>query len=231
MRKVKIGFLSLFSMIFIFSTAFGGSAFATDDSNLEGATIIEEHEVEGDPNASVDFIDPELVEEPSKDQIGARGVEHEVYSHSTYTWDSSSIDAYNVGPITNQTFLISVAAGQTKKMSHSVTVSGTVTIEATVSGPLSQVIKAGLTGTASGTVSYTYNTTTSYSGPNAPYNTRDYYGAIEYDRHTTKVKKYDVYDRYNGNIKVGTVNYYQGLVTTSNVKKPKNVVYSKDFIN
>ncbi|WP_156319844.1 hypothetical protein [Bacillus sp. FJAT-18017] len=204
----------------------------------ENFTVIAEHEVAGNPNASVDFIDPVLAKEgkrlkQSKDSkgIGTLGAIYEVYSHSTYVWDSSTITEYNSGPRTNDKFLVSVALGQTKTLSQSLNISGTVTYSATVSGDIAKVINVGLTGSASGTIGYTYNTTTQYSGPSSPYNTRDYYGAIQFDTHSTKVKKYNYYKTYNGSIYTGLVSYYAGIITTDNVKKPKAITYSKDFTN
>jgi hypothetical protein len=228
-----------FSMLLILSSFVGGVSAKNKDQKEEDGpiTIIEEHEVEGNPNATVEFIDHEKAKEgkkikpPAEGEIGALGAIYEVYTHSTYEYDSGTITTYNAGPISNQKFLLSVALGQTKTLSHSVGISGTVTYSATISGDLAKVINLGLTSSASGTISYTYNTTTSYSGPSAPYNTRDYYGAIQFDEYSTKVRKYNHYDTYNGSIKTGSVRYYAGLVTTSRVKKPKAITYSKDFIN
>ncbi|HLG26526.1 MAG TPA: hypothetical protein VI423_01940 [Paenisporosarcina sp.] len=80
--------LSLFSMIVIFSFVTIGNVSAS-----EGITIVAEHEVEGDPNASVDFIDPVKAEEAKEakkalpkgpqDADATYGVISEVYSHST----------------------------------------------------------------------------------------------------------------------------------------------------
>ena len=228
--------LSFFSMIVIFSLVTIGNASAN-----EGITIVEEHEVEGDSNASVDFIDPVKAREartlsptPSGPQpIGTYGVYSEKYSHSTYTYNGSTINSYNVGPISSQAHLISVAKGQTKTLSSSTSISGTVSYAVTVEASLAKVINLGLTGSATGSISYTYSTSTTYTGPpsTSAYNTRDYYKAIQFDNHKTTVKKYNVYNTYNGSIKTGTVTYYAGLVTTDNVKKPKAITYSRDFNN
>lgn len=239
MKKLLI---SLLSLVLFFSVATSGSALATntinDKSETGDITIVEEHESQGNPNATVEFIDltkvkegPRVVKSNGTDDVGTLGVIWEQYTHSTYTYSHHAISAYNVGPLSNNKFLISVATGQTKTMSQSVGISGTVSYEATISGGLKDVINAGLTGSASGTISYTYNTSTSYSGPSLPYTTRDYYGGIEYDKYTTYVNKRNHYDVYNGTIKTGTVSYDAGTVTTTGVKKPKAITYSRDFTN
>ena len=225
--------LSFFSMIVIFSIIAIGNASAE-----EGITIVAEHEVEGDSNATVDFVDKEKMKSGKRakpkggpQDAGTYATVYEQYSHSTYTWYTSNITSYNSGPLNNNKFLLSVARGQTKTLTHSVGISGTVSYGVSVGADLKKVINLGLTSSATGTIDYTYNTSTSYSGPDSPYNTRDYYGAIQYDTHSTQVKKYDVYNQYNGSTKTGTNTYYVGIVTTNSVKKPKAITYSKDFTN
>lgn len=239
MKKLLISLLSL-ALFFSVATSVSASATNTinDKSKYGDITIVEEHESQGIPNASVEFIDlakvkegPRVVKSNGTDDVGTLGVITERYTHSTYTYSHQAISAYNVGPLSYNKFLISVATGQSKTLSHNVDISGTIAYEGTVSGSIKNVINLGLTGSASGTISYTYNTTTSYSGPSLPYNSRDYYGAIQYDRYTTYVNKRDYYDIYNGSIKTGTTSYAAGQVTTTGVKKPKAITYSKDFTN
>lgn len=237
MKKLLISLLSLV-LFFSVATSVSASAINTinDKSETGDITIVEEHEVQGIPNASVDFIDLVKVKEGPRvvkgtGEVGALGVISEKYTHSTYTYSHHAISAYDVGPLSNNTFLLSVATGQTKQLSHNIGISGTIAYEATVSGTLKSVINLGLTGSASGTISYTYNTTTGYSGPSLPYTNRDYYGGIQYDRYSTYVNKTDHYDVYNGTIRTGTTSYSGGTVTTNGVKKPKAITYSKDFKN
>ncbi|UDK97112.1 hypothetical protein EYB33_12745 [Lysinibacillus sphaericus] len=230
-------FKSIFFLVTILFVTNVSDASAESVENLEGTTVVQEFEVEGNQNATVEFIDPDLVgksrNELSKidDSVSPLGVINEVYSYSYYSYGSHSIAAYNVGPISNQKFLVSVARGQTKNISQTVTVSGSVTYEASVEGSLKEVINIGLTGSASGTISYTYSKSESYVGPDAPNTTRDYYGAIQYDLYNTTVKKYDVYKVYNGNVQTGTTTYPGKSTTINNVKKPKAIVTMRDFIN
>ncbi|HLG26525.1 MAG TPA: hypothetical protein VI423_01935 [Paenisporosarcina sp.] len=129
--------------------------------------------------------------------------------------------------------MISVARGSTKNLAYATSISGSVQYAITIDGSLAKVINAGLTGSATGSISFTYTTSTSYAGPDSgsAYNTRDYYKAIQFDNYSTTVKKYNVYNVYNGSVKTGTVTYYAGLITTNNVKKPKAITYSRDFNN
>lgn len=232
MKKI---FLCLFSLVLFFSVATSVSAETPIKvkSENEDITIVEVEDVQGIPNASVDFIDLAKVKEGPRvvgtGEIGTLGVISEKYTHSTYTYSHDSISAYEVGPRTNDRFLLSVATGQTSNLQHEVQISGTVTFEASVSGTLKSVINLGLVGTASGTVGYTYTTSQGYTGPSLPYTNRDYYGAIQYDRYSAFVNKRDHYDIYNGTIKTGTTSYSGGTVTTNGVKKPKKITYSKDF--
>lgn len=222
----------IISFGFIFSFSLTGVEKAAASTISEEMIISDDDyqpiEPIGNNNATAEYVDPNISSEvPAEPEYGQI---YEVYSHSTYYFYSKTITGYSVGPLNNQTFLLSVARGSTKTLSHSITVSGTVSYSATLNAGLSKVINLGLTGNASGTVSYTYNTTTEYKGPSAPYNSRDYYSGVNFDNYSTEVKKYNVYNTYNGSIKTGTVTYYAGIVTTKNVKKPKVITYSKDFL-
>ena len=239
MKKI---FLCLFSLVLFFSVATSVSASAETPikvkSENEDITIVEVHDVQGIPNASVDFIDlakvkegPRVVKTNGSDDIGTLGVITERYTHSTYTYSHHTISAYDVGPRSNDKFLLSVANGQTRSLTHSVNISGTVSFEATASAKVKSVINLGLTGSASGTMGYTYTTSTGYTGPSSPYTNRDYYGAIQFDRYSTYVKVTDHYDVYNGTIRTGTTTHSGGTITTHGVKKPKAITYSKDFKN
>lgn len=68
-------------------------------------------------------------------------------------------------PIDSQKFLISVATGQTKTLSSSTTISGTVTYTSGVSAEIKSVVNLSLTSSVSGTVSHTWGTTDVYTGP------------------------------------------------------------------
>ncbi|SNX53256.1 hypothetical protein [Thermoanaerobacterium sp. RBIITD] len=158
------------------------------------------------------------------------GTIHEGYDHSYYYYDHSAIYAYNVGPRCNDIFLISVARGTTKTLTTTKTVSGTIVFTTSVEAGIQDVVKAGFGLTSSGTYTYTWSLTQQFTGPPAPYNSRDYYGAINYDLYSVYVKRYDVYRVYNGNAMTGYNTYYQGLTTVNGVKIPKAVQYSVDSI-
>lgn len=197
------------------------------------------HEAKGDPNAKVEFIDPKLVPlassaTPSKGItdsgiVTPMGNIIEVYDHSYYVVDYNQITSYNCGPIDSQKFLISVARGQTKTLSSSTTISGSVSYTSNVSADVMKIINLSLTFNVSGSVSHTWGTTDVYTGPDSSsYSHRDYYGANQYDEYSNVVHRYDVYKVYNGSaymynetIDAGTTTYY--------AKKPKQITYSMDF--
>jgi hypothetical protein len=109
---------------------------------------------------------------------------------------------------------------------------GTVSISGTVNADVKKLINFSLTQSYSGSISWEYNTTDVYKGPpeSSKYNSRGFYTAIDYDLYQIKVKRYDVYDEYNGTIKTGTFSYYVNTTTYDSVKKPVNLSYSKDFL-
>lgn len=226
MKKLLFPFL-LLSLIFSFgfsNQTFADENISTTDENVIYNDEVEVYKAPENIGASVDFIDETKVPKPTA--IVPFGLITEKYSHSTYTYYSSSITKYNVGPRQNDKFLISVAKGQTKKLTHTVSVSGSVEVGG--DNAIVKAVKLGLAGKVSGSITYTYDTSTSYSGPSKG-DHRDYYGAIQYDLVQVKLKKYDVYNVYNGGIKTGTKTVYDKLVTSSNVKQPKAITYSKDF--
>ena len=66
-----------------------------------------------------------------------------------------------------------------------------------------------------------------FEGPSAPYNTRSYFGAIDYEQVSYVVERYDVYKVYNGTSYMYDVDYYVGLETHV-LKLPIQVEYSVD---
>ncbi|WP_189018461.1 hypothetical protein [Paenibacillus marchantiophytorum] len=189
------------------------------------------HEAKGNPNAMVTFVDPKLTgsaRPAGPEEVSPLGIISEVYDHSYYVVDSNNITSYNCGPIDSQKFLISVATGQTKTLSSSTTVSGTVTYSSSASVEIRNLINLSLTSSISGTISYTWGTSDQYTGPNSPYLHRDYYGANQYDEYGNKVHRYDVYRIYNGSIFMYNETRDAG-VTTYYAKKPKQITYSMDF--
>ncbi len=228
MKKIlKKSIALLLTMITLFCAIPVFAESAENPNNPDNEKVV--NEPIGILGATVKFYDPTLLKEKSS-SISPMGVIHEEYDHSYFSFDHSAISSYNVGPRSNDIFLLSVARGQTLTLSYSKTISGSVEFSMNFSAPLKEVINIGLVGKASGTYSYTYNTTDQYVGPSAPYNSRDYYGAINYDLYTCYVNQYNVYRVYNGNTVVGYETYYQGILPVSDVKGPKAVLYSKDFV-
>ena len=185
--------------------AVSGSAEAAPANGKKGndrttaPSIVERYEAAGNPNASV-TVQPEA--------MGAACVNDPItnpdyytvscYANTTYDVVSSRLLQYDATPLTNQTFLISVAKGQTKTLSTSTTQTSTVTTKWEVSIPILKVINLTLTNTETGTVTKTYSTTTLYTGPaeSSPYNTRSYWSAVTNDLHELTVQENNHYMMY-----------------------------------
>ena len=225
MKKVyrKIIAISCFICVSLssFSTAFAATDVPETKINdpVTVATFTDENR-----GATISFIDTNL---QKKNLITPYGEVNEVYDHTDYVYNYSAISSYDVGPRNNDKFLLSVARGSTKSLTSAVDVSGTVSVSGNVEGKIAEVIKLGMTSSVSGTLKFTWTTNRVFIGPDAPYNSRSYYGAINYDNYTCYVTKVDYYKRYNGVTYMGMVNYSSNI-TVSNVKKPKGVEYSVD---
>lgn len=161
------------------------------------------------------------------------------YNGATYTAVSSKLVQYDAKPMTNQTFLISVAKGQTMTLSNEVTVSETVEVSTTVESGILDVINFKLTTTYTGTVSRKYNTTTQYSGPDSssPYNSRSFFSGAIFDLYDVTVNKKGHYTKYvdvynNGVYSYSyNYNYDQDLGNTVHkAYKPIIVTYSIDSL-
>ncbi|AHV98924.1 hypothetical protein [Paenibacillus sabinae] len=189
------------------------------------------------PDARVEFIDSKLAEQnklslqPKQNLVSPRAGETRVYVKSEYALGALQIAGYNVGPINNQAFLISVARGHTAQRTSSLTITGSLQVQGSFDVNVLKLVKESLQLTASGTVSKTYTTSDTWIGPpeGSPYNTRDYYGAIDYDLYNITVVKYDYYDYYLGSIYEGRQAEVAGYTYVNNTKKPKNIEYSRDY--
>lgn len=220
MRLLK----KVISLILVCMLFFTSTVFAFSENFKRGALserVVKTAEVyEG---ATVRFIDETL-----KDKVSIQGVIHEEYDYSYYVFDHYAISAYSVGPRCNDIFLISVAKGATKTLTQKKEVSATVTFGQSLEVGLENVIKLGVTGNQSGTVTGSWEVGLQFTGPSesSSYNSYSYYGAVNYDRYTCYVKRYDVYKVYNGTIYSYDETYYNGMETVSNVNVPKAVEYS-----
>lgn len=227
MKKI---FNILLTISFIMIFTISPDVYAKDKSTSE-ITIVDVYQPEESSEpAKIEFVDKKLENNKKSKSFSTQGEIYEVYDHSYYVYGSQTLRQYDVGPMTNQTFLISVAKGETLTLSNSVTVSGTVSYSYSVEAGIKSVINTQWTGSASGTISKTWGTTETYTGPSetSPYNSRNYYSAAQYDLYNVTVKKYDVYKVYNGGIYYGTQTYYVGSQTVNDVKKPKIIKYSID---
>lgn len=149
--------------------------------------------------------------------------DYEVTGQTNYVMD--------IGPREKETFLLSVAKGKTLTLTSSKTVSGTLSIagEAGVASPIAKIISLKFTGSISGTISKTWGTTTSYTGPTGNFNSRNYYGGINYDGVTALVKITKVYQAFDANgSNRGEVTDTPANVTVSGVKIPKAIEWSVD---
>lgn len=155
-----------------------------------------------------------------------------VLHHVNYSIKSTSNYVYNVGPLSNQTFLLSVPKGKTSTLTNQLVMSATLTLSATLNSGIVGLIRTTYTGSISGTISKTYIKTVSYSGPDAssPYNSRNYYSAVDYDSVNVIVKQEPIYYVYSiatgANVGYVTGDYPDQSVPS--VKIPKIVEYSKD---
>lgn len=187
-----------------------------------------EYDTGVNPDARVSFVDPVKLEQ--NNSISTRAGDRRAYVKTEYALGALQITGYNVGPINNQKFIVSVAKGHTNQASQSVTVTGSLQVTGTFNSNVLGLIKSSLNLQASGSVSKTYNTTDTWTGPpgSSPYNSRDYYGAIDYDRYNITVTQYDYYDEYLGNTYLGRVAQVAGYFYVDNTLKRKNIEYSVD---
>ncbi|UHA75128.1 hypothetical protein [Paenibacillus sp. 481] len=122
-----------------------------------------------------------------------RIVEHEC-KYETHRTMGSKLVKYDSKPMTNQVMLISVAKGQSQRLTSSVTQSKTIEVSQSVSASIFEVISSSLTQTETGTISKTYEVSTEYTGPDpsSPYNSRDYYSAVGYDQNEITIGYGDI---------------------------------------
>ncbi len=222
----------LFAVIISFSSY--TSAYATESILNNTSTVIyNEIRLADNPGATVSFIDSKLFStQTSQDsnKISPMGVITEVYDHSYYVYQYNTINSYNVGPRDHDTFLLSVARGMTLNLSQSRTISTTLSFSGSVEANMASCIKLGVTGNTSGTQSFTWSTSMNFVGPDAPYNSRSYYAALNYDSTTCYLQRYDVYAQYNGPLFTGYIEYNNGTTSVSGVKIAHAVTYNIDSI-
>ncbi|MET1171549.1 hypothetical protein [Paenibacillus amylolyticus] len=187
------------------------------------------YETPGNPNATYEFVDPKLVRK-NNSEITPQAGDRRVYVKSAYSVGSSVITGYSVGPIEQQTLLISVPKGKTSSKTSKSSVSGTVKFSAKADIGIKYVVNQSLTGELSGTISKEWGTTETYSGPpeSSAFNTRNYYAAVNYDQYNVVVVKYDYYDEYIGQVFQGRVAVNAGYTYLNGTKKPIIIEYPVD---
>ncbi|EGL20024.1 MULTISPECIES: hypothetical protein [unclassified Paenibacillus] len=199
-------------------------AYATDANSLDEPVKFEKTiETPVNTTAKLTFIDPSL-----KNQHSTRGDVHEEYKYSYYVVQNWSIVQYDAKPVDNQKQYLSIAKGGAKTTTVERSNSTTVSITGEADFNKIKVINLSITGNYTGTWSYKETVTESFAGPDPGYNSRNYYTGTGYDKSAWTLKKYDVYNVYNGNINTGTQEYYVGNTTVNSVYKPKIVLYSRD---
>ncbi|MGE6578500.1 hypothetical protein ACQKFM_26690 [Paenibacillus xylanexedens] len=187
------------------------------------------YETPGNPNATYEFVDPKLVRK-NNSEITPQAGDRRIYVKSGYSVSKSVITGYSVGPIEQQTLLISVPKGKTSSKTSKSSVSGTVKFSAKADIGIKYVVNQSLTGEVSGTISKEWGTTEVYSGPpeSSAFNTRNYYAAMNYDQYNIVVVKYDYYDEYVGTVFQGRVAENAGYTYLNGTKKPIVIEYPVD---
>lgn len=226
-RKISAILCFIFIGLSSFSPALAASKDDVPKTKISDEITVATY-TEENHGATVSFIDPNL-QNPNNNRITPNAVINEVYDHTEYIYCYSSITSYDVGPRNSDKFLLSVARGETKSLSKAVDVSGTLSFSGSVEANVAEVIKLGLTSNVSGTIKFTWSTNRVFEGPKAPYNSRSYYAAINYDQYTSLVKRIDFYKEYNGVVYMGMTSYPTDI-TVSGVKRPKGVEYCVDSI-
>lgn len=223
--KVKKRVLSfVYTLSFLISLSTGAHAAETTEQRVYDEIVVGSPQF--DTNVKYFFVDEGL----GNCAIAPYGNVEEVYDYSYYEFDYASITANDVGPRHSDIFLLSVARGATETIKTEKSVSGKIQFSGTVDTKVKSVINLAFKLEADGTYTETWSNTKVYSGPDAPYNSRSYYGAINYDEYTCYVKKYDVYKVYNGNSYINDVQYFGGTVAYESVKVPKAVEYAVDSL-
>ncbi|QDX91833.1 hypothetical protein EEL31_18050 [Brevibacillus laterosporus] len=223
---LKSGVIVTFLLTSVVPTTFAEESTSIQITNYEQSPI--------NYDATVQFTDPQLAgtaKPTTQGGVSTQGVIREEYSHSYYNFGSAKITDYNLDKRTADTFLISVARGQTVTLGKTVTVSGSIEFNTSVSTEIKKVISLGFDLKANGSYSDSFSSSTTFTGPSESSSKlhRDFYGAIGYDKYTVKLKKYDVYKVYNGNAYMRDETYSAGDITVSSVDRPKKISYSKDF--
>ncbi|MGO4108224.1 hypothetical protein [Paenibacillus sp. YAF4_2] len=202
------------------------SAIALDESEI---TSYKEFDTGITQNATVSFVDP--LHLGNDDTSTSRAGDHRVYKKTVYAIDKMTSVAISVGPIDNQKFIVSAAKGHSSSSpSQNVSVTGALSIKGTYNSHVIELVKAALNLSASGTASKAYTATDTWTGPpeGSAYNSRDYYGGINYDQYDITIVKYYYYDEYIGTTFVGTTSEIAGYTYLTEVLKPKNIVFCID---
>jgi hypothetical protein len=158
-----------------------------------------------------------------------------IYARTTYDFRYYTISERAIGPRYNDRLITSVATGATESVQWSTSLSGTITYSANVGFEIEKIINVGITGSASATLSGTWSTNRTYSGPpeGSGYRSRMYYFAMNYNRVDSVIKCTDWFDEYNyNNGKIILVrknaDYKVYDKTISNTKVPYGYSYSYD---
>lgn len=193
-----------------------------EDNNI---TILGESSlIEINENSVYEFIDPELVDKSNS--IVPHGAIIPEYSHSYYTYSSHRITSHNVGPREKDRFLFSLAGGESRHYSKTVTESVYLEFQGSVTAGEKDVISAtlGFNVGASTTVSLQIDQT--FTAPTT-YDTYSYYSAVDYDTYKFTLNKYDVFNNVDQTTGKITGTFTERSTETVYVNVPKIIYYSK----
>jgi hypothetical protein len=194
-------------------------AIVGEDSEI---TSYKEYDTGVTQNVTVSFVDP--LHLGNDDTSTSRAGDHRVYKKTVYAIDKLTASGISVGPIDNQKFIVSVAKGHSSgSPSQNVSVTGALYIKGTYNNHVVELVKSALNLSVSGTASKTYTTSDTWTDPpeSSAYNSRDYYGGMNYDQYNITIVKYHYYDEYIGTTFVGSTSEIAGYTYLTEVLKPK----------
>lgn len=212
--------LSLCATVFATDTETEDTPFVLSDA--DDIITYESYAVEMTDQDEYAFVDPDLATPKTR----ASG---DTYLYSYYKYVSHTIKNYDIAPVQNGVFLVSVARGQTKSTTKKVTNTGTIGYEADASVDLRKAISAKIGANASHEVTVSVTTKEEFTFPaGASGNSVSFYLGIGYDEVAYIYEIYDVYlgSGVGGGLGAGNYSKIRGTVGTT-IDSPKKVVYSR----
>jgi hypothetical protein len=253
MKRVVGISLSIITVVFIMSyTLLAGGVVGIDDhtpipvSDDSNPNIVVGQDIsnvkEGDivypsiPQKPVVFTDDEKlgtkISKPSTG-ISTLGELSYEYSYSTYTYQYYITNKKFVGPTTDDEVITSVPRGGSKTVTNDKELSATISFTTSAEADVAGVVKVGISGSISGTVTAKWSETKSYAGPSldSSYRSIVYYAAMNRNLITAVLEKTDHYNLYsytNGRRMLKETNAYEEShdKNISGIKLPVRWEYS-----